>query len=412
MARKVTREATPVVRFWELARNPFLDTPLSGPRLSLFACRDEEIADLRDDLDSPLTGVYGSLGVGKTSFLNKAADVLHKKDGYLVVYADLGHCTHENLYCELLRTLLMERKKRTYKLKSGVVDVDKELSRLDAKVTATRTSTVGANAILKGEVAEGQSTEIPRHTEASAKGLVRLILESVQTRLVVLMDDIERIKYVLDDQETRYLRAVAGFATAFKDLSNELVSLVITLDDHFAKLVEDERKKGSGAFSYSFGEFIELPNFPPPELARVLSVRLEDAGWTTGLEDFIDDEAFWLLTVATAGHPRKAFKVLRQAMRFVHRQKRQKIVGREAVVHGLKKARYPLDDTDAAIVSHLSDTGGASPSDDAFQKAVGLKRNALSDRLKALRVRLALEVTKVSSVSGKQEYSLPRLVGY
>jgi type II secretory pathway predicted ATPase ExeA len=409
MARKATREITPVVRFWKLTRNPFLDTPLSGSRLSLFSCRDEEIADLLDGLDSPLIGVYGSLGVGKTSFLNKAADVL-RKDHYLVVYADLGHCSHENLYCELLRILLMESKKRTFKLKSGVVAVDKELSRLGAKVTSTRTSTVGARAILKGEITEGQSTETSRHTEESAQELVRLILESVQSRLVVLMDDIERIKYVLDDQDAGYLRSVAGFTTAFKDLSNNLVSLVITLDDHFAKLVEDERKKGDGAFSYSFGEFIELPNFSPQELTKALSVRLKDAGWTAGLEGFIDDEAFWLLAAATAGHPRKVFNVLRQAMRFVSRQKRQRVVDREALVHGLNKTRNPIDDTNAAIISYLRDTGGASPSNDAFHKAVGLKRNALLDRLKALQPRIALEVNKVSPKSGKQEYSLPRLV--
>ncbi len=115
MAKKATREATPVVKYWGLAKNPFRDAPLSGSRLSLFACRADELADLRDALDSPLVGVCGSLGVGKTSFLNKAADILRKKDKYNIIIADLGHSTHENLFCELLRILLLEKKKQTFK---------------------------------------------------------------------------------------------------------------------------------------------------------------------------------------------------------------------------------------------------------------------------------------------------------
>ena len=44
----------------------------------MFPMCDEEVADFRDALESTLTGVHGSLEVGKTSYLNMAAANLNR----------------------------------------------------------------------------------------------------------------------------------------------------------------------------------------------------------------------------------------------------------------------------------------------------------------------------------------------
>jgi len=259
---------TPVVRYWGLARNPFRDAPLAGKRLSLFTCRDEEVADLRDALESPLTGVYGSLGVGKTSFLNMAADEIRDRDGYSVVSIDLGACTNSNLYIQMLRFLLLEQKNGAFKLKSGVIDVNSELKRLDAKVTETKRSSVGVNALLKGEIAEACTAETAKHSNESAKNMILVLVKHVLSPVVVLVDDIERIKYTM--KEKLYYNAVADFASTFKDITNEFVAIVITLDNYFAKHIIEEQNRGFGEFSFSFGELIGLSNFSPRKLTQVL----------------------------------------------------------------------------------------------------------------------------------------------
>lgn len=410
MFKKELVIVTPVVRYWGLARNPFRDAPLTGSRLSLFTCRDEEVADLRDALESPLTGIHGSLGVGKTSFLNMAADEIRDKDGFSVVGIDLGACSKSNHYIEMLRFLLVEQKSGAFKLKSGVIDVNLELKRLDATLTETKRSSAGVNAFLKGEIAEAHSAETAKHSNESAKNMILTILKHVLSPLVLLVDDIERIKYTMKEKE--YFNAVADFVTTFKDISNELVAIVVTLDNYFAKHIVEERNRGFGEFSFSFGELIELSNFSPQELTQVLFVRLRDSGWKTSLADFIDEEAFWLLVESTAGHPRKAFNAIRGAMKYVHRKGLPRVLDKEAILSGLKKAHLPIDSVNSSIISFLKKEGAVSASNSDLQAAANLTRNPLAERLKTLSTTLALEVTKSSTASGKLKYGLPVLSEY
>lgn len=399
---------TPVVRFWGLTQNPFRDAPLRSRSLSLFTCREEEIADLKDALDNPLTGIYGSLGVGKTSFLNKVAQLLENEKEYRVVCVYLGHCTEANLYRELLRVLLQRKNKGAFGLYRGSnINAKKELERLNNKLTTSTTSKIGASAGLVADLSEARAKEIGIHTEETARSMISEVVKKVNAPLVVLVDDLEKVKYFLTDQAAAYLRAVASFTNMLKDIGNDFVSFVVTLDDHFARLVEEERLTGSGAFSYSFGELLKLKNFTPEELAEMIKVRLQKSGWRTRLGDFIRLDAFWLLIAATSGHPRKALAVLREAMKFVHRQERLKVIDVEALVYGMKKTHYTLDETDIAIISFLRKSDGASPSDIEFQHSVKLTRSSLSDRIKALLPKVNLDVTKASPASGRQKYSLP-----
>ncbi len=409
MVKKYIPERTPVVKYWNLLKDPFKDKALSGPRLSLFVARDKEIADLLDGIDNSLIGVFGSLGIGKTSFLNKSYDVLKAEGNCNVIYIDLGDCMSRNIYSALLKELLSAVKNKTIKIKKGTISVNDELERLESKIIHSSTISGGANTVIKAEVTDGRTTEVSQHTEESSKLLVRTLLEAVESRLVILIDDIERIKYVLADQELSYLNTVSAFTMTFKELSNELVSIVVTLDDHFANLVDNERSGGSGAFSFSFGELIELQNFKPIEIKNIIEIRLTDAGWKKQIQDFIEADTFLLLCAATGGQPRKVFKVLRESMRYISRNSRTTKIDNNILLYGVKQAKYILDETDISIIIYLKENGAVSPSDKNFQNIIGLSRTALADRLKSLQTLIDLEITKADQISGRQEYSLPDL---
>ena len=409
MVKKHTLERTPVVKYWNLQKDPFKDKALSGSRLSLFVARDKEIADLLDGIDNSLIGVFGSLGIGKTSFLNKSYDVLKAEGNCNVIYIDLGDCMSQNIYSALLKELLTEVKNDNIRIKKGTITVNDELERLESKIIHSSTIAGGASTIIKAEVTDGKTIEVSQHTEESSKLLVRSLLEAVESRLVILIDDIERIKYVLADQELSYLKTVSAFTMTFKELSNELVSIVVSLDDHFANLINNERSKGSGAFSFSFGELIELQNFMPIDIKNIIQIRLTDAGWKKQIEDFIGVDTFLLLCAATGGHPRKVFKVLRESMRYISRNDQSTKIDNNILLCGLKQAKYFLDEIDISIVIYLKENGAVSPSDKNFQNIIGLSRTTLADRLKSLQSLIGLEVTKVDQISGRQEYSLPDL---
>ena len=402
---------TPVVKYWEFKRNPFRDYALSGNLLNLFVCRKEEISDIIDSLDNPITGVFGSLGIGKTTFLNMIKYILEKEDEYKIIYADMGHCTQINIYRELLRILLenLQYKKYNTIKRSLKINTKKELELLDSKVTSSHSSKIGAKAGIETGISKSRGKEQLSHSEETARTLLRKIIQNISDNLVILIDDLEKIKYSTSSNPYTYLSTITGFTNTFKDCSNEKVSFVLTLDDHFATLIEAERNHGTGAISFSFGEFIELNNFSPSELKEFIEVRIRNSGWKNSFINFIKVDAFWLLIASTGGHPRKVLTTLREAIKYIHRKKRKKMIDIDAILFATRKIHYEIDDIDIKIINFLQKSPGVSPSDTKFQEHIGIVRSTLADRLKNLVPRVNLMIKKSSSISGKLEYSLPEI---
>lgn len=86
------------LKFWGFKEHPFADNILRDGLLKLFVNRETEISDAEDALGhSRIVGVYGGLGVGKSSFLQKLKQTLNK-DGYPVAYVHLTADSEETLY--------------------------------------------------------------------------------------------------------------------------------------------------------------------------------------------------------------------------------------------------------------------------------------------------------------------------
>jgi len=400
--------STPVIKYWNFKQNPFRDCVLKGKNLTMFICREEDLNDLEDAIDNHLIGICGSLGVGKSSFLNKFKELMEEKTDLPIILIDMATGTEMGLYQEILYALLKNCKNKIINLyKKFKIDINKEIDRIEANISELTSSEFGAQSIAVVKHSEQSAKQIASHTPSSCRSLIQNIISNSKNEYLIIIDNFERIQYFIQDQNKTYLNVLAGFTQTFSDLPNDNVAFIVTLDDHFKDLMEKERKTKKGFFSFSFGEFISLNNFSPMETKIVLETRLKLCKWKKSLLDFIPEDTFWLLMLASDGHPRKSFKILREAMKYVEKKRAELKLSNEAILYGINKSNEIIDEKDISIIKYLKMKGPSSPSNQSFQQALNLSRMSLSDRLKNLKERIYLISQKIDEKSGKIVYSLP-----
>ena len=398
------------MEYWRFEEHPFDDYILRGDALRLFVGRDHILHHLHNSLSNRLIGVHGTPGVGKSSFFRKFEQII-LRSGLAVVYVHLTATTENALYREILATILRAHANKEIKTDRKLkLDSKKELQRVEYGIRIAHETEFGANAVLKAHRKEVTEKQIDPHTEESARGLIRDIIVNTQTAFVVIIDDLERMQLFLTN-EAAYSRFVSGFAkTVDESFSDEKVAFVVSLDSQFVSRIRQESPEGNGAVSFSFAELIELEDFRPQELAKVVRIRLEEHGWPGYLSDFMTLGAFWTLATATGGHARRTLAILRSAMEYVEREKKPKKLDEECILEGLASRRWNVDKKNTAIVKFLSASGACSASDEGFQAAANLKRRQLLERLKELAPRLDLLVTQeTSGTATKDLYSLPQI---
>ena len=298
------RIITPVLKYWGFRKHPFDDNILKGQSLNLFVDREDELHRLHNALSNRLTGIYGSQGVGKSSFLRKFEEVL-ENNSLAVAYVHLTGTTEKALYREILATILRchtNGKIKTYrKIK---LDSKRELERVEFSIRIARESEIGAAAVVKGGYKELKEKQADPHTEESARLLIKDIIANTRTAFVVIVDDLERMKHFLENDEA-YFRFITAFArTVDESFSDESIAFIVSLDRHFVGRIGLESPGKQGTVSFSFGELVELLSFQPQQLLELIRKRLNDRKWTKTLNDFISIDAFWVLITATGGHPR------------------------------------------------------------------------------------------------------------
>ncbi len=410
------RIKTPVLEYWGFKQHPFDDYILRGKSLSLFANRGDELHRLRNSLSNRLTGVYGSRGVGKSSFLRKFEEMLEKED-LAVAYVHLTGTSANALYREILAVILRCNIKGSIKTNKKLkLDSKKELDRVEFSISLTQEWDFGANTVLRAGMKKLTEKQADPHTEESARALIRNIITNTRAAFVVIVDDLERMNEVFQmkhvpDSDEAYFRFVSAFArTVDESFSDEGVAFVVSLDEHFVRRIAQETLDSQGAISFSFGELVELGSFRPKELLDVIRIRLKGRKWPRALKDFISLDAFWALLTVTGGHARRTLAALRAAMEYVEMNKRHKRLDVECIRSGLISRSERIDEKDLAIVEFLSTSGPHSPSDDELIKAINITRKPLSKRLKVLTSRLGLQITQeASGKTIKDLYSLPEI---
>ncbi len=404
---------TKTLKFWGFRQHPFADNTLKGDSLKLFVAREVELEDLEDALGhSRIAGVYGTLGVGKSSFLQKLRIKL-EESGNAVALVSLTADSKETFFREVLSNILFLYQEKKIQLKTAPrVNIEQERLRMEATVAQTRGADFGGRLIgIGGDLKESRSIEVSPHTEFSAISVVDKLFEASQIPLIVILDDFEKLQYWPSAGKQEHLSILSRFiATLDDNLTRDTVTFVISMDDQVTDLVANARKRG-GSFSFALNHLIQLPNLKPQELADLIRIRLKAQGWNKPLRDFIPEDSFWALCLASENHPRRALNLIAEGMKQVAmRQSKEKRIDLGDMLEATKKIGEAIDAQDWLIVGHLAKSGGGSESDVTFQKAVGLTRNPLSKRISKLNGPLGLEIENVKlGKTYKLIYSLPQI---
>lgn len=177
---------TRTLQFWEFKEHPFADNILRDELMPLFVDREEELSKVIDALGrSRVVGIYGNLGVGKSSFLHKLREAL-VEDGVAVAYVHLNADSEGTLYRELLAEVLVLMEKDVLSLKRiPKFDIAREAQRLHATVASSRNSNIGGKlAGIGGELAEDRTVSVEAHDESSARESLRQVFDALKEPVV------------------------------------------------------------------------------------------------------------------------------------------------------------------------------------------------------------------------------------
>lgn len=374
---------TPTLRFWGFKEHPFADNILKDDLLELFVGREFELDQVYDALGhSRVVGVYGNLGVGKSSFLHKLRVKLIV-DSVPVAYVHLNADSEQTLFREFLAELLVLHQGDKLPVKKiRKLDPEEEAQRLHASVANSRGADFGAKlAGLGGKFVEDRTVKVDKHTESSARETVRLILGSLKAPLVVIFDDFEKLKYKSGGTTRDYFPILSRFVSTLEELLNQkYVSFVVSMDEQVEKHIQVHQKNG-GRFAFSLNSLCLIPNLAIEDLWDLISVRLKTYGWRTKPEHFIDEHGFYALAVTSSNHPRKVVNILAEAMLFDARdeKRKKKKIDVEAIKEGAKAARIQFIEKDWITVRHILEKGESSNNDDELRRKLGYKKSKRED---------------------------------
>lgn len=399
---------TPVLKFWGFERHPFDDLVLRDGDLDLFIDREKELRRLQNALSNSLSGVFGLQGVGKSSVLNKL-EAWAVNEGYAVAVVQMSGTSENLLYREILAAILRQVQGRKVKVETKPkVNADQELKRLESSIKFTISLEAGGKlgAADTGVSAGGKQRverELKQYTEDSAITAIADIARRAKEPLIVMIDNLERAKYLVNDKDG-YFRYVTKFAQVVDSEFSQLgVPFLVSLDQSFYDRINGFLPGPEEAFSFFFGQLVEIRAFPPAELFKIINRRLNYRKWSGTVDEFINRDAFWALMIATNGHPRRAFAVLREAMEQVAAADGKKKLTLSLIREACKECEEKQDETVMRIFQFLITKGPHSSSDEAFTKAVGIGRAQLRERLADLQEMGLIGVTEGASGTTKKD---------
>ena len=410
------------LKYWGFHEHPFADNILRGGLLKLFVNRETELSDVEDALGhSRIVGVYGGLGVGKSSFLQRLKQALNN-DGYPVAYLHLTADSEETLYREMLAEVLVLILAKELRLKriTGFKAKD-EAARIVASVSKSRGSNFGGKflSLIGGDFKENKQTQIDAHTEASARGTLKTIFDGLKSPLIVVLDDFEKLRYQSSGKHRDYFPILSRFIGTLEEVFNHKeVSFVVSMDNHVESLIEKSRKEKE-AFAFSLNSLIKLPNLELTHLRDFLKVRLKAHGWKQKVGQFIKQDAFLALALASGTNPRWIVRIMAEAMKLAADRKRNtKQIDLRIMKDACEKAGNPLDAKDWIVVSHILKGGEGSASHDALRKALGFKKPKRADgyhasverRLKTVAASFRLDFDEVPTGTTKKNVLRIRVV--
>lgn len=352
-----------------LSADPFSTLALRDHELESFSGRRELVERLRADLAScSNTGLAGEPGMGKSSLLN----LLKARAPRGVQVVSLGVALDDAVYflTELLGALMealpraggFDRAKTARHLREGALD------------------------------------------KAALVRLVRLLFARSKRPVVVLVDDVEKIRGDRVRHLTRSDRTLQFLEELRPVLEARNACFFVTLQEEFYAKVTQVLKEGAEPTVLGlFRNVVKVDRFAPAELRELLRVRLKAAGFVRDPESLMEPEGLRLALALSEGNPRRFLYLLSEGMARAALRGASRI-GFEDVFGALNE-HLKLDRVCMKLLFFLSKSGRATADNADLQAFMGLDNVSLSRRFEVLaKARLA---SVVDVVDGARVYALP-----
>lgn len=269
---------------------------------------------------------------------------------------------------------------------------------------------MGLKVVATAQTEKSETISSPPYSEGSACEMISNILEHSKTAIVIVIDNLERLKFS-GNNPSDYIHFIITVANSIDESFNyQGIAFVISLDERFEDYYNKIRSDSEGALNLSFGRLINIKNFSPQELVHLIKKHLVNVGWHKLVSDFIDIHAFWLLYSTSFGHARRSLRILQAAMEYIASRKLSKKLNVKAIEKGIELIGEKNDEKDFEIIKQLLSKGSRSSSDTDFQIAVNLKRQQLGKRLNSLVDKVCLQIsTEPTGKTTKDVYKLPNI---
>lgn len=366
---------TKTLKFWKLNKHPFRDDALDEHTMGLFVGRQKALDDLIDAVaHSKLIGIYGTLGAGKSSFLRRLRKELAAEklaNGYVHYSAD----SENTLFRELLAEVLFLYHKKTLKLKKGTdISIKDELLRMNATVAVAKGANFGGKikplvGEIGGDFTEETTKTYAPHDEDSARSSVQILLESANQPVVLILDDFEKLRYETSGETRDYFSILSRFATTLEGFQgeHELV-FIASMDDLVIEHVKATQKR-KGHFAFSMNHLYELPHLPVDEIVDLIRARLKSVGYRMRISNFLTQEAFWALIIASGRNTRLVIKLMAEAMKHCANRGSDHLISIKDMKFAALDCKVTIDEKALTVATYLSEHKETSAYDDKLREA-------------------------------------------
>lgn len=248
------------------------DQPIAGRaedrfNRAIFATRIAETIATRVDPSSIVLGLYGPWGDGKTSVLEMMQESLRSHPNAIIVRFNPWHFQNEDLLLRGFFATLAEAMGQSLpslKEKAG------ELLKNYGSVLSLASLTIGGVVqVSPGETAKGFGEAMSNVGLDVLRDRIERMLDEAKKRLVILIDDIDR----LDRDETHAVFKLVKLSASFRH-----TSYVLAFDDEVVSAALGERYGAGGApAGRAFLEkIVQVPlHLPPADQVSLRSLTIE-----------------------------------------------------------------------------------------------------------------------------------------